>query len=65
MSLVKSFGNWLFYDDENVEAVDESMVQNTFGSTSDMCNNMDHGYILMYEKVKPESIANGDAGGAL
>ena len=45
MSLVKSFGNWLFYDDENVEPVAESMVQNTFGSTSEMNSNMDHGYI--------------------
>mmetsp|Transcript_26252 Transcript_26252/g.67522 ORF Transcript_26252/g.67522 Transcript_26252/m.67522 type:complete len:353 (+) Transcript_26252:415-1473(+) len=51
VSLVKSFSNWLFFDDENVEPVTESMVQTTFGSTTEFGNNTDHGYILMYEKA--------------
>mmetsp|Transcript_26131 Transcript_26131/g.62160 ORF Transcript_26131/g.62160 Transcript_26131/m.62160 type:complete len:352 (-) Transcript_26131:103-1158(-) len=56
VSLVKSFSNWLFFDDEHVEPVTEAMVQTTFGSTSEMSNNMDHGYILMYEKVKESCV---------
>jgi ubiquitin carboxyl-terminal hydrolase 12/46 len=48
---VKSFNNWLFFDDENVEPVTEAMVQTTFGSTTEFGNNTDHGYILMYEKA--------------
>lgn len=42
----------MFFDDETVELITESQVQSTFGSTSDYGqNNMDHGYILFYEKA--------------
>ncbi|KAK9815432.1 hypothetical protein WJX72_003636 [[Myrmecia] bisecta] len=50
VSFVKSAGNWLFFDDENVELISEQMVQTAFGSTSEYSSSMDHGYILMYEK---------------
>ena len=53
VSLIKSGPQWLFFDDENVEPITESQVQSTFGSTSDYNNNMDHGYILFYERVGP------------
>ncbi len=52
MSLIKSGGQWLFFDDETVEPITESQVQSTFGSTSEYgANNMDHGYILFYERA--------------
>eukprot|EP00246_Nothoceros_aenigmaticus_P015837 TRINITY_DN6841_c0_g1_i1.p1 TRINITY_DN6841_c0_g1~~TRINITY_DN6841_c0_g1_i1.p1 ORF type:complete len:373 (+),score=71.20 TRINITY_DN6841_c0_g1_i1:149-1267(+) len=49
VSLVKSHNHWLFFDDENVEIIDESVVQTFFGSTQEYANNTDHGYILFYE----------------
>ncbi len=53
MSLIKSGPQWLFFDDETVELISEAQVQSTFGSTSEYgSNNMDHGYILVYERVQ-------------
>ncbi|XP_024518179.1 ubiquitin carboxyl-terminal hydrolase 3 isoform X3 [Selaginella moellendorffii] len=49
VSLVKSHSHWLFFDDENVEIIDETYVQTFFGSTQEYSNNTDHGYILFYE----------------
>ncbi|XP_024535352.1 ubiquitin carboxyl-terminal hydrolase 3 isoform X1 [Selaginella moellendorffii] len=53
VSLVKSHNHWLFFDDENVEMIDESYVQTFFGSTQEYSNNTDHGYILFYECLDP------------
>ncbi len=54
VSLVKSHNHWLFFDDENVEIIDESVVQTFFGSTQEYSNNTDHGYILFYESLDPK-----------
>ncbi|MCE0481812.1 Ubiquitin carboxyl-terminal hydrolase 3, partial [Datura stramonium] len=51
VSLVKSHNHWLFFDDENVEMIDESAVQTFFGSAQEYSSNTDHGYILFYERV--------------
>lgn len=51
VSLIKSGGSWWFFDDENVEAINEHQVQNTFGLTQEYANNVDHGYILFYERA--------------
>ncbi|GFR43192.1 hypothetical protein Agub_g4184 [Astrephomene gubernaculifera] len=52
VSLIKSGGQWLFFDDESVTLINESQVQSTFGSTSDYGqNDTHHGYILFYERV--------------
>ncbi|KAK9134270.1 hypothetical protein Syun_013600 [Stephania yunnanensis] len=51
VSLVKSHNHWLFFDDENVEMVDESAMQTFFGSSQEYTSNTDHGYILFYESV--------------
>ncbi|KAG1334583.1 Ubiquitin carboxyl-terminal hydrolase 4 [Cocos nucifera] len=51
VSLVKSHNHWLFFDDENVEMIDESMIQTFFGSTQEYSSNTDHGYILFYERL--------------
>ena len=54
VTFVKSAGHWLFFDDEVVEPIAETMVQTAFGSTQEYSNNMDHGYILMFERQSPE-----------
>ncbi|CBI35637.3 unnamed protein product, partial [Vitis vinifera] len=51
VSLVKSHNHWLFFDDENVEMIDESSVQTFFGSAQEYSSNTDHGYILFYESL--------------
>ncbi|KAF8071087.1 UBP4 [Scenedesmus sp. PABB004] len=51
VSLIKSKGTWLFFDDDAVEIINESTVAATFGSTQEYSNHMDHGYILFYERV--------------
>ncbi|KAG8383533.1 hypothetical protein BUALT_Bualt04G0023400 [Buddleja alternifolia] len=53
VSLVKSHNHWLFFDDENVEMIDESAVQTFFGSAQEYSSNTDHGYILFYERIVP------------
>lgn len=56
MSFIKSHEKWLFFDDEQVEAVHESTVQMAFGSPSEYSSSsMDHGYILMYNRDEPSS----------
>ncbi|KAK6150406.1 hypothetical protein DH2020_015338 [Rehmannia glutinosa] len=55
ISLVKSHNHWLFFDDENVEMIDESAVQTFFGSAQEYSSNTDHGYILFYERLVADS----------
>lgn len=55
VALVKSHDHWLFFDDETVEPIPESVVKTTFGSTQEYSSHMDHGYILMYEIQSPET----------
>ncbi|KAK1302349.1 Ubiquitin carboxyl-terminal hydrolase 4 [Acorus calamus] len=55
VSLVKSHNHWLFFDDENVEMIDESAVQTFFGSAQEYSSNTDHGYILFYESLGSKS----------
>uniref|UniRef100_A0A6V7QVD3 ubiquitinyl hydrolase 1 n=1 Tax=Ananas comosus var. bracteatus TaxID=296719 RepID=A0A6V7QVD3_ANACO len=49
VSLIKSHNRWLYFDDDNVDMIDESAVQTYFGSTQEFSNNTDYGYILFYE----------------
>ncbi|KAK6121214.1 hypothetical protein DH2020_045040 [Rehmannia glutinosa] len=51
VSLVKSHNHWLYFDDENVEMVDESAIQTFFGSAQEYSSSNDHGYILFYERL--------------
>lgn len=55
VSLVKSHNHWLFFDDENVEMIDEAAVQTFFGSAQEYSSNTDHGYILFYESLGPSN----------
>lgn len=54
VALVKSHDHWLFFDDDSVETIDESMLATFFGSTHEFQSNTDHGYILFYEAAKEE-----------
>lgn len=63
-------GQWVCFDDEQVNAVTESQVQSVFGHTQDwhpmredqQGPHADHGYILMYQRVQHP--ANGAAAAA-
>ncbi|KAJ4890805.1 Ubiquitin carboxyl-terminal hydrolase 4 [Raphanus sativus] len=52
VSLVKSHNHWLFFDDENVDMMEESAVQTFFGSSQECSSNTDHGYLLFYESLR-------------
>lgn len=56
VSLIKSHGRWLLFDDDCVEVKDESELQTVFGSTSDELSvaSTEAGYILYYETVSPQ-----------
>ncbi|KAL3591579.1 hypothetical protein D5086_010219 [Populus alba] len=62
VSLVKSHNHWLFFDDENVEMIDESAVQTFFGSAQEYSSNTDHGWkhtILVFfqnKRIKEQCI---------
>ncbi|KAH6799462.1 ubiquitin-specific protease 3 [Perilla frutescens var. frutescens] len=55
VSLVKSHNHWLFFDDENVEMIDESAIQTFFRAAHEYSSNTDHGYILFYERTVARS----------
>ena len=50
VSFIKSSERWLLLDDEVVETVQESHVQQAFGTTQEYASNAEHGYILLYER---------------
>ena len=50
VSFIKSSERWLLLDDELVETVQESHVQQAFGTTQEYASNAEHGYILLYER---------------
>ncbi|CAI7866005.1 unnamed protein product, partial [Closterium sp. NIES-53] len=64
VALVKSHSHWLFFDDENVEQIDESLVQTYFGSSQDYSSNTDHGYFLFYQCMQPELLQGPGADAA-
>jgi ubiquitin carboxyl-terminal hydrolase 12/46 len=49
ISLIKSSNNWLVFDDETVEPVDEKAIQQFFGSSHELPISMESGYILFYQ----------------
>lgn len=51
VSLIKSHGQWLMFDDDCVEPKDESELQNVFGITQDSSQSTEAGYILFYEQI--------------
>ena len=57
--LVKSHGQWLTYDDDTVELIDDAAMQNFFGSTQEHCGQTEHGYILFYARDDGVNGGNG------
>ncbi|CAL5224372.1 g7047 [Coccomyxa viridis] len=50
VSFIKSSEHWLLLDDELVDVVNESHVQQAFGTTQEYNSTAEHGYILLYER---------------
>lgn len=50
VSLIKSHGQWLMFDDDCVEPKDESEIQSVYGITQDNAQSTEAGYILFYEQ---------------
>lgn len=51
VSLIKSHGQWLMFDDDCVEPKDESEIQSVYGVTQDNAQSTEAGYILFYEEI--------------
>lgn len=51
VSLIKSHGQWLMFDDDCVEVKAESELQSVFGITQDSSQSTEAGYILFYEQI--------------
>ncbi|XP_067947998.1 ubiquitin carboxyl-terminal hydrolase 46-like [Watersipora subatra] len=49
ISLVKSHGLWLLFDDDTVERVDATQLEDFYGLNSDAQKNTETGYILFYQ----------------
>jgi len=50
ISMVKSHGNWLIFDDDNIDLMAESDVASCFGTTHDaVMSTTDCGYLLFYQ----------------
>ncbi|XP_053208335.1 ubiquitin carboxyl-terminal hydrolase 46-like [Panonychus citri] len=56
ITIVKSFGFWLLFDDELVEKMDVSSIEDFYGITSDTQKSSESCYILLYqarESIQP------------
>jgi ubiquitin carboxyl-terminal hydrolase 12/46 len=49
ISIVKSFGFWLLFDDDIVDKIEASAIEDFFGLTSDTSKTSESGYILFYQ----------------
>lgn len=49
ISIVKSFGFWLLFDDDIVDKIDPATIEDFFGLTSDNQKTNESGYILFYQ----------------
>lgn len=49
ISIVKSFGFWLLFDDDVVDKIDPSSIEDFYGLTTDTQKNSESGYILFYQ----------------
>ncbi|XP_074650618.1 ubiquitin carboxyl-terminal hydrolase 12-like [Tubulanus polymorphus] len=49
ISIVKSHGFWLLFDDDIVDKIDATAIEDFYGLTSDLQKNSESGYILFYQ----------------
>lgn len=53
VTLVKSHGQWLLFDDDFVDKVDATTIEDFYGLTADSNKNSEAGYILFYQAREP------------
>ncbi|KAL9272400.1 Ubiquitin carboxyl-terminal hydrolase 3-like protein [Drosera capensis] len=51
--MAKTRNYWLYFDDEEVEIIDESFVQYYFGAVVNYISASENGYLLFYERTAP------------
>ncbi|XP_012141795.1 ubiquitin-specific protease 12/46 isoform X2 [Megachile rotundata] len=51
ISIVKSHGFWLLFDDDMVDKIDASTIEDFYGLTSDIQKSSETGYILFYQSI--------------
>jgi len=49
ISIVKSHGFWLLFDDDLVDKIEATNIEDFYGLTSDIQKNSESGYILFYQ----------------
>ena len=57
VSLVKSHGQWLTYDDDAVDIAEEADVMRLYGNTRENQGSSEQGYILFYQRHEEEGEA--------
>ncbi|KAM7536976.1 hypothetical protein Aperf_G00000077241 [Anoplocephala perfoliata] len=63
ISLVKSDGIWLLFDDEYVDKIDPANIRDFFGTTSEASKTSDSAYILFYQACDSSSVSSTGGGG--
>ncbi|KAL9272406.1 Ubiquitin carboxyl-terminal hydrolase 3-like protein [Drosera capensis] len=51
--MARSHNNWFYFDDKEVEMIDESFVQLCFGAEMNYTSASENGYLLFYERTAP------------
>jgi ubiquitin carboxyl-terminal hydrolase 12/46 len=70
VSIVKSHNRWLLFDDETVELIEEQSIAACYGTTQELNQSTDVGYLLFYQAradqrgAPPGAAAAGAAAGA-
>lgn len=54
ISIVKSHGFWLLFDDDMVDKIDASAIEDFYGLTSDIQKSSETGYLLFYQSRDAE-----------
>ena len=54
ISIVKSHGFWLIFDDDIVDKIDPAAIEDFYGLTADVQKSSETGYILFYESRDPQ-----------
>eukprot|EP01103_Thecamoeba_quadrilineata_P015522 TRINITY_DN4934_c0_g2_i1.p1 TRINITY_DN4934_c0_g2~~TRINITY_DN4934_c0_g2_i1.p1 ORF type:complete len:368 (+),score=58.48 TRINITY_DN4934_c0_g2_i1:12-1115(+) len=58
VSYIKSYNNWLVFDDDNVEMMEETSIQSCFGSTQERTQTSHCGYLLFYQSRSLQTLAS-------
>jgi len=56
ISIVKSHGFWLLFDDDIVDKIDASAIEDFYGLMSDLQKNSESGYILFYQSREKDGL---------